>query len=186
MPEKKTLIAVLVSILFTTIIIGGGVYFWGDMHINELESSCKVTMNELEETVDTLVEDKEEADELCTIALGEVGQVKSSTDLDLPVVTYARAGVLSAEEKALVVKKLVEPYIDYHNEDMVDLIALDITVPAAVGDAYQVIAIFHDGVREGFTFAARGDISVYWAPTCMNDCPFTDAFREKYPEIVGE
>jgi hypothetical protein len=114
-------------------------------------------------------------------------------DLDLPVVVYGRPGLLNnteegRAEKEVLEQKLVQPYIDYYNENGVELVALYVTVPAKVGDEYLVLGIFggegHYGTEE-FLFGVREGEYDYWEPMCMGECEYSDAFRTKYPEIVN-
>lgn len=113
--------------------------------------------------------------------------------VQLPAVVYSRGGLLEATgvgrvEKMVLEQKLIQPYIDYYNEDAVRVIAMYIVVPTAIGEPYQVVAIFGDG-NEGvneFLFGSRERAFDYWEPVCMGPCPFSEKFAEKYPQIVNE
>ncbi len=111
---------------------------------------------------------------------------------ELPVVVYSRAGLLNNSPEGLIEKetlkrKLIDPYIDYQNEDSIELVALYIEVPINIGEPYGIIAIYGSENRYGteeFIFGAREQDYDYWHPECMGDCPFSDAYRAKYPEVV--
>lgn len=185
-------VAIFASIvaLVAAFLVGGSfVYFVQGSSFQEREQVLEQEIDSLIRKV-SLLEDVEPSDDVPAVV---APTVSSSDDLDLPVVVYGRAGLLNnteegRAEKEILEKKLVQPYIDYHNEDGIELVALHIMVPAKVGEAYTVLGIFgseeHYGTEE-FSFGVREEAYDYWEPTCMGECEYSDAFREKYPEIVN-
>ncbi len=124
-------------------------------------------------------------------ALHEEEEVAS--EIDFPVIVYARSGLLNTTpeglvEKARLEKMFIEPYVDYKNEDGLHLVALHITVPADVGEEYGVLGIFGSETLHGteaFSFGEREGEYGYWKPNCLGECEYSSAFTEKYPEIVN-
>lgn len=112
-------------------------------------------------------------------------------DIDFPIIAYGRPGLLNITDEGLIEKKqledkLINPFIDYYNEDGINLVSLHITVPKEVGDSYTVQAIFKTGGTIGFSFGSREQEYAYWQPECMSPCNLSDAYKEKYPEIANE
>lgn len=179
-------VAILASIvaLVAAVFVGGVlVYFVQSVSFSAKEVAFEKEINSLESKIADL-ERKEIPADVSVVSSGV-------EDLDLPVVVYGRPGLLNnteegRAEKAILEQKLVQPYIDYYNEDEIDLIALRILVPVEIGEAYSVLGIFGDGVMEEFLFGVREDEYGYWEPTCMGECEYSEAFSAKYPEIVGE
>ncbi len=180
-------VAIVASIvaLAAAFLLGGGlVYFFQQASFQEREQT-------LEYEIDSLIREVSFLEN--TESSGGIPTGISFEDLDLPVVVYGRAGLLNnteegRAEKQILEQKLVQPYIDYHAEDEKALVALYITVPVKVGEAYAVLGIFgskeYSGVEE-FLFGAREGAYDYWEPMCMGECEYSDAFRAKYPEIVN-
>lgn len=177
------IVASIVALVAAFLVGGSLVYFVQGSSFQEREQALEQEIDGLVRKV-SLLEDVESS--------GDIPTVTSSESLGLPVVVYGRAGLLNnteegRAEKEILEQKLVQPYIDYHNEDGIELVALHITVPAKVGEAYTVLGIFgseeHYGTEE-FSFGVREEAYDYWEPTCMSECEYSDAFSAKYPEIV--
>ncbi|MSU75173.1 MAG: hypothetical protein EXS55_01520 [Candidatus Magasanikbacteria bacterium] len=170
--------------LTTTIavcIAGGGVYFWQRADYNVREQK-------LEQQIDQLKQ--ENIGLKVTTQPVSTKTLNTSDSIKLPVVVYARPGLLfnteqGRLEKINLEKKLISPYMDYYNEKQINLISLLITIPENIGEWYGVDAIFRDGMSEGFMFGKREGEYDYWKPDCMGECEFSDAFRKKYPQIVN-
>lgn len=120
-------------------------------------------------------------------------QTLNDSQIKFPVVVYSPAGLLSntpegrVENKKLE-EKFVNPYIDYNNENGINLVAIYITVPQNIGEAYSIIGIFGSNSRYGteeFNFGKRQQEYGYWEPSCMGPCDFSDAFKKKYPQIIN-
>lgn len=179
-------VAILASTiaLAAAVFVGGVlVYFVQSVSFSAKEVAFEKEIDSLESKIVNL-ERKEISADVPVVSSG-------LEELDLPVVVYGRSGFLHSTEEGMAEKevlerKLVQPYIDYYNEDEIDLIALRILVPLEIGEAYTVLGIFGDGVVEEFLFGVREGEYDYWEPVCMGECEYSDAFRAKYPEIVGE
>jgi len=193
-PEKKdvkkdrkssVLLPVAITFLVAAVLCGGGVYLWQDWENNNNGSKKENPYNSYQQRIDGLEKQaKDKKDELTekTKQLKD----KESQEVKLPVVTYERAGLLDTTEKSKLKTKLLNPYFDYYNEKEMTYIAVVVTVPENAGEQYSVVAVHKDGGYQGFLFGKRGEDYDYWKPECMEECKYTDKFKEKYPEIVGE
>lgn len=180
MSTSRTAVSVLVAIVLTALAVGGGIYYWQ----SSLATDAQEQMVSLQEQIDTLEETNANLEAAAT-------EAAASEDLELPVVVYSRPGLLNNTEEGQAEKenleeKLVNPYIDYEKDKDSDLISIQISVPENIGEAYNVDAIFAGGGHAGFLFGAREGDYDYWVPECMGPCEFSDEFKAKYPEIVGE
>lgn len=117
----------------------------------------------------------------------ELTIAQMASRLHLPVVTYERAGLLTAAQKTELVNKLVNPLTDYYSWGDPDrgdrvLVSLNIEVPQHDGDEYILTAIFSDGGSLGELFGKKGSTYARWTPTCMGECPTTSEYKAKYPD----
>lgn len=108
----------------------------------------------------------------------------SSVEKALPVVSFRRPGLLSARDRELLQERVIQPIIDYNNEDELKLVTLSITVPERSGEEYYVDSYFIGGGFEGMIWGKRDGNIPYWTPNCMGPCEFSEAFRAKHPEVV--
>lgn len=106
-----------------------------------------------------------------------------------PVVSYARAGAIPEAHKQQILERVIQPAIDYYNEDAVHVVAFRVEAFASgnVGDdPYSVEMTFLPG--EGYSgeliHVTDGEID-WWGPTCLEACEFSQSFIEKYPEIIS-
>lgn len=188
--SSKIIWAIIISVATTALIVGNGIYLWGQSSLKTTEQKSQQQIVQLQNQVSEL--QKENAD------LKSIEQPTASTpsetavDIQFPVVVYGRPGLLNNTEEGLIEKKnleekLVHPYTDYYNEDGINLIAMYITVPQNIGEQYSVVAIFGSEKQYGthqFGFGAREQEYNYWEPECMDPCDFSEAFKAKYPQIV--
>ncbi|MFH0830732.1 MAG: hypothetical protein V1895_01590 [Parcubacteria group bacterium] len=115
-------------------------------------------------------------------------EVPSLAIEDLPVVVYARGGLLSESEFAALqaefAEKLVAPLSAYNLDQGHLLLTVNIEIPETEGQEFLYDAIYNDGVSEGALYGKRGESLDWWTPTCMDECEFTDEFRGKYPKVI--
>lgn len=180
--DKRMVVAVVVAVFLTAAVSAVGAYFWQKASVEKAQQEIRT---EVITTPTAAV-----GDEMMSTK-NETKGVDKACGLDLPVVVYGRAGLLNntAEgraEKERLEERLVNPYTFYQSEEGRTLLTFYVTVPVNVGEAYTADAIFADGVTEGFLFGTREGEYDYWRPECMGPCPFSDAFRERYPQIVRE
>ncbi len=105
-----------------------------------------------------------------------------------PVVVFEAAGSFSQSEKDLIKQKVINPFIDY-NQDLVDqasIVSITISHSSTPGFPYSVSAVFANGGTSGFLVSGSGGDIDWWLPDCMGPCPFTQSFKDKYPEIVSQ
>ncbi len=108
-------------------------------------------------------------------------------DIIFPVVSFHGAG--SKKEKDELMKKVINPYIDYNNEKSIEVITISLTFPANIEDYHEFSAIYKNSGSEGFIFReSKGQKNArtydYWKPECLGECEFTDTFKAKHPQTV--
>ena len=114
------------------------------------------------------------------------GMSKTELPDSLPVVVFQQAGLLSARDKTLLEERVIQPMIDYHNENEVKIVTISVKTPAHSGEEYDIETFFVGGVYEGMIWGKKdGDIP-YWVPGCLGPCALSDTFRAKHPEIVAQ
>ena len=179
--NSKTGLAILISVLVTALMIGGGMYY--------LQQQLQSEIIALEETVTTLKESNAALQAKPVAAMTEpTPAVKEKTsNPKLPVITYIREGLLTNAERKKLEEKLINPQIDYYNEKEPQLVAIAITVPTTAGGPYEVLAIGTSQIGTAqFGFGKRQGEYGFWMPGCMGPCELSEAFKKKYPEIYKE
>lgn len=187
----KIILAIIISVVATAVIVGGGIYLWRKSSLDAAGQKSQQQIALLQTQIDEL--HKDNAD-LKTIGDKEyvpgitTSPLENLSSIEFPIVVYSAGGLLNNTEEGRIEKKnleekLIKPYTDYYNEDGIDLVTMNITVPDLRGE-YLVDAIFADGVINGFRFGQRGEEYGYWEPLCMGPCDFSEAFKAKYPQIV--
>ncbi len=188
--SPKTIWTITISVVITALIVGSGIYLWGQYNLKTTEQKLQQQISQLQNQVSTL--QKENNDLIAIEQPSSSVQSESTPNTQFPVVVYGRPGLLHNSEEGLIEKKnleekLVHPYTDYHNEDGLNLVAMYITVPQNIGEEYDIVAIFGSESEYGtseFGFGAREQEYDYWEPGCMGPCDFSEAFKAKYPQIV--
>lgn len=184
-PKKKSraFLAAVITFFLSAVIFGGSVYLWQEWESNGLngqeEKSLQAYLKGLDE-LQTKIKEKD----IIIKKQKEEQEVNKAEEVKLPVITYERAGLLTAEAKSELEQKLINPFLDYYNEKETTYITLVITVPRDTGEQYEVTAVHKDGSYLGFLFGARDEEYDWWAPECMDPCEFSDAYKEKYPDVV--
>jgi len=101
-------------------------------------------------------------------------------------VAFEAEGSFSQGEKDELYAKVINPYLDYNQDQNSTLVSLTISKnDKSNKDTYPYLAlgIFKNGGTEGFVIVQKGTGIDWWYPTCMGPCPFSDSFKAKYPEI---
>lgn len=105
-----------------------------------------------------------------------------------PEVVFLAEGSFSAEEKAQIMGRVVEPFTLYYHDLADHPPLLTITIEKYDGLAsypYSAQAIFETGIYSSWLVPATGGLVDWWIPECMGPCPLSDEFRAAYPEIVA-
>ena len=105
-----------------------------------------------------------------------------------PEVVFLAEGSFSADEKAQIVGRVIDPFILYHQElaDYPQLLTITIEkYDGLAGFGYAAEAIFETGVYAGWLVPVTGVIVDWWLPECLGPCVLSDYFRAAYPEIVA-
>ncbi len=112
----------------------------------------------------------------------------SPTPKPTPVVTYEAAGSISDSDKQQLQQRVVNPLVDYYLEhsDENELVSLTIspnTQASKVQSPYLGQAVFKNGGNSGFVINKNNGQIQWWSVDCMI-CTFSDAYKQKYPEVV--
>lgn len=183
--NPKIIWAVIISIVVGALIAGSSIYLWQQSNLKPTEQKTQQQITSLQDQIKLLQEENKNLQKT-NIPTNAPDKIK------FPVVVYGRPGLLNNTESGKIEKKkleekLINPYTDYYNENVVNLIALYITVPQNIGEEYDVVAIFGSEKQYGteqFSFGKREQEYGYWKPDCMGPCKFSESFKKKYPEIV--
>lgn len=110
----------------------------------------------------------------------------TSTPSTVPVVFEAE-GTFTTSEKTILKTRWSEPYVMYQTGlgQIVSSIKFA-KIATAPGYGYTFEAIMTGGGNESSLIAVSDSTPEWWVPGCMVACPFSDAFRVKYPEIVAK
>lgn len=188
--SSKIIWIITISVVITALIVGSGIYLWGQSSLKTTEQNLQQQIVQLQNQVSEL--QKENTDPKSIEQPTASTSSETVIDIQFPVIVYGRPGLLNnteegRTEKKKLEEKLVHPFTDYYNEDEVNLVAMRITVPQNIGQEYDVVAIFGSEKQYGtqqFGFGAREQEYNYWEPECMGPCDFSEAFKAKYPLIV--
>lgn len=188
--SSKNALTAMLAVVVTALVFSVGFYFIQGSKSKTVDREIQQQIALLNEQVDKL---KKENQELKT-AKKEMHEktAQAGSSIKLPVVVYGRSGLLNntpqgLAEKKILEQKLIEPYIDYNNQDGTNLVAMYILVPQYTGGEYQITAIFGSEKQYGseeFNFGKREQEYDYWKPECMGPCNFSEAFKAKYPQIA--
>jgi len=154
--EKSNVGAVVLSIIITAVVVGGGVYVWKKSTIMT-STSTSVSAN----TTNRI--------KFPVVVYSREGLLTATEKKNL-------------EEK--FVNPYTD--YNNENEDGINLVALYIIVPKNIGEEYGVVGIFGSEKRYGveeFGFGKREQVYGYWQPECMGACVYSDAFKAKYPHL---
>lgn len=180
--QKSSILTTVLIAILIGLLSGGGIYFWQQeeaKHLNNRIERLEQELNEAQNKPPVTIE-KEVEKPVPPSAESSLGFKKE----DFPFIHFSREGLLTAAERKILEAKLINPMILYYNEKEVELISLSIVVPQNVGQDYEVTAIFKNGGTSDFLFGKREQQYNFWGPGCMGPCPFTEAFKKKYPNIV--
>src|SRR3989338_8419406 len=108
--ENKSAALVGTAVLLTAVIAGAGVYFWQQSNVDKVKEGSQKQMVAFQNQIDILQKEKRSL------------QTSDSSDkITFPLVVYSPAGLLNntengKNEKKNLEEKLINPFIDYHNE----------------------------------------------------------------------
>lgn len=113
----------------------------------------------------------------------------TSTLSKKPVIVYEAEGSIPAADKTGIQSRIVDPFIDYNiNEVSQPMASITISPnnnPSKTEYPYLFSAVFESGGNQGFVIGKKDGQISWWIPECLNGCQFSNAFKEKYPEIVS-
>ncbi len=92
----------------------------------------------------------------------------------------------SATDKTQLQARVIDPYFDYNQTPEGVSQVTSFIVDKGSGEfPYTIDYKLSTGAYGGFVVSrtSGGEID-WWGPECMGECPFTDSFKQKYPEIV--
>jgi hypothetical protein len=104
-----------------------------------------------------------------------------------PVVVFQAAGSFSDAEKDQLRQRVVQPFVMYYADlaEHPTLVSFSLEKMDIAGYPYGADAIFEGGVTAGFLISNNSAPVDWWYPDCLGPCPFSDAFRAAYPEIIA-
>jgi len=106
----------------------------------------------------------------------------------IPVVVFQAAGSFSDAEENQLRQRVVQPFVMYYAElaEHPTLVSFSLEKTDGIaGYPYSADAIFEGGVTAGFLISNNSAPVDWWFPDCLGPCPFSDAFRAAYPEIIA-
>ncbi len=113
--------------------------------------------------------------------------VDESSKANFPVIAFEREGLLSDQERQILNKKFIEPFVDYELMfGTSTVLTTVIEVPPDLYEAYTITTVTSDGKAGGFLFGERGGDYNYWTPGCFLECEFTDEYIQKHPEVIKQ
>jgi hypothetical protein len=103
------------------------------------------------------------------------------------VVVFQAEGSIPAKDKQQLQDRVIQPFLMYSADMKEQAAVVSVTVkPNASLTQYTVDYVLANKGYGGFViFKNNGEIQ-WWLPECMGACPFSDAFKKAYPEIVKQ
>ncbi len=106
------------------------------------------------------------------------------------VVVYFPNGFIDKDDKGELITKLINPMIDYSPGIFIS-ITVDPNIPQlyASGNRDEKYSVRTIGKKDKgetgtFYFGSKKDGINWWTPTCLDNCSFTQSYRNTYPEVV--
>lgn len=198
MPEAQTkshtglwvTVVVVLSVLF---IAATSVAVWQFMSAQKIEDERAAESGDASSQVTQLTEEnKQLKEDLEKARKADQDQADSERDAistaDLPVVVFQRGGLLSESEFEALQDEFMEMVIDpiaaYAEDQGHTLLTVNIEIPQEAGAEFIYDAIYDDGVNEGALYGKRGEPLDWWTPQCIDECEFSDEFRENFPDVI--
>ena len=121
--------------------------------------------------------------------------------VSLPIVVFIPTGLFTEEERQELRVRLIDPFIDFSKERIVNGKPIHTEVSPYVvvrvneyntGDYRYAFEAYHEnGSNLGFVHGRTRDSEIpFWIPGCMGPdsaqpCQFSEYFRNKHPEVVA-
>ncbi len=106
------------------------------------------------------------------------------------VVVFMPGGLFDAAKRAEFYERIINPYMDYNNEqaalypELASLVTITIETFDTPGYPYGAEAIYDNGGYEGWLISETAGLVDLWIPDCMNGpCPLSEEFISNYPNI---
>lgn len=184
MGTKKGNVATIVLVLIATVAIAMAAYIFGQNQklsrtLDNSEISVEISTGPTVQNLQLNIEDE-----------GGQATLPPTQPAPTSVVVFEASGSIPSVDKAQLMERVVEPFVDYNNEQVSERHIVSITV-AKNTDAspneypYKLQAIYSDGVNSGFLIPTKEDAIDWWLPECMGVCQFSPQFSAKYPFIVS-
>ncbi len=95
---------------------------------------------------------------------------------------------LQTQIESAIVRPLVDYYTDIHADpDYVKSITISkYTGWDPIAYPFNAIAVFKTGASETFPISRIGGQINYWLPKCGSKCEFSEAFKQRYPQIIKQ
>ncbi len=108
------------------------------------------------------------------------------------VVVFMPGGLFDAAKRAEFTARIINPYIDYNNEEaalypeLASLVSITIETYNTEGYPYGANAIYDNGGYEGWLISETAGVVDLWIPDCMNGpCQLSPAFSINHPDIAA-
>ena len=180
MKHFTNLVLVIVLIVLVACLIVGAAVYWWQSSANQSDLAEKD--NQIA-SLKNIIQDTSKWEECGVCEECEECEECASNE---PIVIFTPSGLFTDEEKTELYDKVINPYIDYQANTDYPVLTMDIQKSDLVDYSYEIDVIMATGVNSGFLYGTPGQKLEYYLPTCMGPCPFTDEFKEKYPEIVAK
>ena len=183
MGTNKGNIATIVLVVIATIAIAMAAYIIGQNQkpsttLDNSDISVEISTGPTVENLQLNIEDE-----------GTKASLPPSQPAPTSVVVFEASGSIPSVDKAQLMERIVEPFVDYYNEQEQDRHLVSLSISKNTGASvdlypYQAKAVFSDGVNSGFLIAKKEESIDWWLPECMQ-CVFSPQFSAKYPFVVS-
>lgn len=106
-----------------------------------------------------------------------------------PTITFDPDKEISSDDKDALQSRVIDPFLEYYRTlaNSGQVTSITIKKASAGSYPYSFEAKFNTGVQNNFVVSRSDDGSIdWWLPECLIQCPFTDEFKTKFPEIVAK
>lgn len=190
---KHKLLKPLLIILGGIVLIGAtgfGVWYWQQGEIKQQKTESDKQISEMQKQISDLKNESTTTKPTApnTSTSNSVNPKDSQTTVP---VLFSPARYFSESEKQEIKRKVTDPYIYYNNTESKNnpkSIAIVVEKYAEndrpTGSWYGIAtAADNMDLASGWLFGENGKVE-YWKPSCMGECPLSDAFKSKFPNNI--